>query len=272
MLSSTSITTLQLQKAKQLLLSFVIEFEQLYGEENMVFNVHQLLHMAECVENNGSLFLYSTYSMEDHIGHLISLANGTTDICHQICEKYILEKRLICHLEKSGGIAKQFYDDIQSKLFFPIALKIHNDIVIGKSSQVSRSDESSIRNLLCLPHDKQIDEYDSILWNGEIFYESTNKIRKKRTRDTFVMNLDNNCFGEIKSIFVVDSQTFLLIEEKYEVLQDSSISSEYIIFLNLKESFASKVMKTTSIGSKYVFVGFENILSCSKFPNLFERN
>lgn len=238
----------------------------------MVYNVHQLLHLVECVENNGPLFLYSTYSMEDHIGHLVSLAKGTTDICHQICEKYILDKHLISHLEKSA-IAKKFYEDIQSRLIFPIATKIHNDILIGKPSQISSGEDLLIiRNLLCLSHRNQIDEYGSILWNGEIYYESTNKFRKKRTRDTFVKNLESNCFGEIKSIFVVDKQTFLLIDEKYEKLQDSSILSEHIIFLNAKEQFASKVIKTTSIGPKYAFVEFENVLSCSKFPNLYERH
>lgn len=149
-LSSAAITPTQLNRAKLLLLSYVNEFEQLYGEENMVFNVHQLSHIAECVENNGPLFLYSTYSMEDHIGHLVSFVKGTTDVCHQICEKYLLEKNLVRQLEKSF-VAKKFFDDIQSKLTFSIATKIHNDIVIGKPKPNSEdNDLFLIREFLCL--------------------------------------------------------------------------------------------------------------------------
>lgn len=70
----------QLQEAKQLLNSIVDEFEILYGESNMVFNVHLLRHLADCEEAIDPLSCYSTYVFEDFIGHLISLHKGTTDV------------------------------------------------------------------------------------------------------------------------------------------------------------------------------------------------
>lgn len=49
-LTSDRITQTALNKAEDLLKLFVDEFEILYGESNMVYNVHQLLHLAECVK------------------------------------------------------------------------------------------------------------------------------------------------------------------------------------------------------------------------------
>lgn len=269
-LSSTSITLIQLKRAKQLLQSYVTEFEQLYGEENMVFNVHQITHAADCVDNNGPLYLYSTYSMEDHIGHLVSLVKGTTDVCHQVCEKYLLEKHMLLHLEKSH-IAKKFYDDIQSQLKFPIAKKIGSDTVIGKPKQIlNEYDLILIKQVLRLSDDEQIDEHDSILWNDEIYYESANKIKNKRTCDAFIVNLENNKYAEIKSVFVVGNQTYFFIDEKYKVVPNPAI--ENIIFLDLLESFDSKVIASTSVGPKHAFAHFDNVYWCTKCPNLYERN
>lgn len=269
-LCSTAITPTQLIKGKELLLSYVNEFEQLYGEENMVYNVHQLTHIPECVENNGPLFLYSTYPMEDYIGYLVSLVHGTTDVTHQICEKYLLEKHLIGHLKKSC-LAKKFYDEIQSELTFSVTLKIDKTLLIGKPKRyLGDSDLSLIREYLEISNDEEIEEYDSVLWNGEIFYERVNENRKKRTCDSFIFNVESNRFGEIKSIFVINKQVYFLVDEKYIVLDNPDNSTEHIIFLQLIDESESKITK--SIGPKHAFVKFGNVFSCSKFPNLYERH
>lgn len=91
-LCSSKISREKLQLAQNLLCSFVQDFEILYGESNMYFNIHLLLHLTDCVRFIGPLFAYSNYSFEDNIGHLVKLHKGTTDVASQISEKYILEK------------------------------------------------------------------------------------------------------------------------------------------------------------------------------------
>lgn len=73
----------------------------------------------------------------------------------------------------------------------------------------------------------------------------------------FIVNLENNKYAEIKSIFVVDNQTYFLVDEKYETVRKTSITMEHIIFLDLKDSFESKVILSTSIGPKHAFLNFE---------------
>lgn len=72
-LCGSKISFERLREARTLLSSFVDNFEPLYGESNMVFNIHLLTHLADCVRFIGPLFAYSNYNFEDQIGHLVSL-------------------------------------------------------------------------------------------------------------------------------------------------------------------------------------------------------
>lgn len=135
-LNSTRISEKRRKKANGLLKSFVDEFEELYGENNMVYNIHQLKHLGECVSRNGPLFAYSAYALEDYIGHLVSFVKGTTDVATQISSRYLLEKNLQVHLQKSD-VALTYYNRIESKLSFPVARYLNEFLVIGKAKEIS---------------------------------------------------------------------------------------------------------------------------------------
>ena len=49
------ISNLDLILMRRLLIQFVEQAELLYGSENMRFNIHQLVHLADCVEKYGPL-------------------------------------------------------------------------------------------------------------------------------------------------------------------------------------------------------------------------
>lgn len=182
-LNSTCISEKQRRKANKLLNSFVNEFEELYGEINMVYNVHQLKHLVECVNRNGPLSTYSNYPMEDYIGHLRSLVKGTTDVTSQICSRYLLEKELHVQLNKSQ-LARQYYETIESKLSFPIVRKVSGLLVLGKAKIMSHLNERElkyIRNSLHVDDYIEIQEYRSAFLDNRFFYEISSNNTKKRT-------------------------------------------------------------------------------------------
>lgn len=121
-LSSTSISREDLVRARELLDTFVRDFEEEYGAGNVVFNIHLLSHLADCVEKNGPLFCYSNYSFEDNMGHLLSFVSGTNDVILQIASKYVMERNLLHNLINSP-IPKKFYDAIQASQKFPFPKK-----------------------------------------------------------------------------------------------------------------------------------------------------
>lgn len=265
--NSTCISDRQKKKANKLLISFVDEFEHLYGERNMGYNVHQLKHLGECVKRNGPLFGYSNYPMEDYIGHLVSIVNGTTDVTSQICTRYLLEKNLYVHLQKSQ-LAHQYYEEIESKLFFPIARKVNGSLVIGKAKEISEL--NFIRKTLRIDTSKHINEYRAAFLNNRHFYEVSNKYIRIRTYDSLVFNSESNCFAEIRAILLIEEQLYFLLDEKFRKISDKNCKN--IHFLGVALSPKLTLISPEILNHKFVFIEFANTKAASKLPNLHERN
>lgn len=236
----------------------------------MVYNVHQLTHLTDCVRLNGPLFTYSNYCMEDNIGHLVSLIKGTTDVTTQITTKYLLEKNMLFHLNQYPR-ASIFYDKIESKLSFATSKKVNGTLVIGREVlELCREDRSFITDILGFPKDKMISEYRAVLLNCCVFYETFSNSVNKRTNDSIIFNIDNQKYAEIKSIFIVDDQLYFLVYEKFANINNTD--SKYTKFLNEIRQFEKRIIYPTSIGIKCALVNFDDHISCTPFPNLIERN
>lgn len=55
-------------KAQKLLIAFVKHFSELYGPANLVYNVHNLIHIPDDVAKYGSLDKFSAFPFENHLG------------------------------------------------------------------------------------------------------------------------------------------------------------------------------------------------------------
>lgn len=269
-LCGTNISFDLLQEADQLLNSFVEQFEILYGEEMMVFNVHLLKHLVDCVRHIGPLHTYSNYNFEDHLGHLISLHKGTTDVASQVCEKYLLEKNMFYHLKRSP-LAEKFYNDINARRSYKHCRKIGGSLLIGKPKNTLREEDIIlIANNLNLSCDFKYEEFDAVLLNNKIFYETFNDSDIKRTSDSFIFNSCCKQFGIIESILVINDNLYILVNEKFEMLVNDIC--KFNIPLKELDFGRKKVLKSKSIGPKFAFIKFSNYIACSKFPNMFERD
>ncbi|KAK3920363.1 Halomucin [Frankliniella fusca] len=85
MLCQESISPDQLNDAEELLHSFVSDFQELYGLRYLGLNVHQLLHLVDCVRSLGPAFVYSCFFYESVNGQLARLVHGTRHSALQIC-------------------------------------------------------------------------------------------------------------------------------------------------------------------------------------------
>lgn len=272
-LSGTNITANNLNRAHELLLSVVQQYEEIYGQKNMVFNVHLLLHTAKCVEKLGPLFTYSNYSTEDYIGHLVSFVKGPTDVLSQICDRYCLEKNLYSVAQQSNA-TKEFMHRIETRQFAVIT-KFQNYLLIGKCRRILCDDDNDwIFDRLDIERTDVILSYRAILLNSNsnVYFESeTEQTKKKRTYDSFVCN-ENGIYGTIKLIILARSQVYFIVDAIYEA--DKSIGS-FMTILKRKEQTNSddRLLEIPShFATKFAFIQTETIIACSKFPNVFERN
>lgn len=63
---------------------FVNDFGRLYGERELVSNVHQLLHLALCVRRYGPLHCFSAFIYEDLNGLIARKTHGTNHVDMEI--------------------------------------------------------------------------------------------------------------------------------------------------------------------------------------------
>lgn len=69
--------------AQKYITEFVLNYEKFYGADHMTYNVHLLLHLPDCVLENGPLWAYSNFHFESNNGALKKLVCGTSDVVHQ---------------------------------------------------------------------------------------------------------------------------------------------------------------------------------------------
>lgn len=79
-----SISEYDLDKCTRLLHKFVLDMESPYGLKYCTLNIHQCLHLPDCVRDLGPLWVYSCFHFESLNGDLLKLFHGTQSVQTQI--------------------------------------------------------------------------------------------------------------------------------------------------------------------------------------------
>lgn len=269
-LCSTAISEFDLDRAQHLLSTFVNEFEILYGQQNMVFNVHLLIHTAKCVKLNGPLFTYSNYSTEDNLAHIVDFIKGTTDVLLQIADRYMLERNLFRHLQSSRR-ASNFNEQLKCK-HFSVTSKLGNCILVGKGHVIDRASINFIYQELNLEHTEKVFSHRAVFIDCKVYYETaTLQTKSKRTYDSFVCSPNEQIYGEIENILIVRNQIWFVVNNKYTVKENSRNIGKIQINLVEKQEEDILIARAEIFIEKFALMK-TNVIICSKFPNLYERN
>lgn len=87
-LLAQSIPLDKLRKVRKEMRSFLKEYEELYEKQNMTYDAHLLIHLADSAEVWGPLWNYSAFPFEDMNGQLVRLITGTRHAHLQVIEKF----------------------------------------------------------------------------------------------------------------------------------------------------------------------------------------
>lgn len=85
---------------------FVYRVEDLYGKAAMTFNVHQLLHLPQSVQQLGPLWSHSTFVFESGNGTLLNLISDANGVPHQVLERFAMRLQL-SHLLQSAAFSEE---------------------------------------------------------------------------------------------------------------------------------------------------------------------
>nr|XP_046271851.1 uncharacterized protein LOC124073584 isoform X2 [Scatophagus argus]XP_046271852.1 uncharacterized protein LOC124073584 isoform X2 [Scatophagus argus] len=196
-----SISQYDLQLAHEYFVRFVEDMKELYGEENVSFNCHQLIHLTESVLNWGPLWATSAFSFEKNNGNLRALLKGINDNPQQIYQRFLTWLRLPRHLSSSVFNQQSDFVELLAKLT-TVNDTSGSDKPLGKSHQLDLvgSTKLAVQELLNRTVlVKSVEAYDSFS-KGHNVYHSTNS--KESDKTDCIIKLKNGCCGEIQSILL----------------------------------------------------------------------
>ncbi|CAG5897779.1 unnamed protein product [Menidia menidia] len=111
-----SVSQCDLKLAHHYLVQFVVKMKELYGEENVSFNCHQLIHLAESVQNWGPLWVTSAFSFEKNSGKLRKLLTNINYNHRHIFQRFLFWRQIPSHLKSSVFSHSVKFGEVLTKL------------------------------------------------------------------------------------------------------------------------------------------------------------
>lgn len=195
-----SVSQHDLQMAHESLVLFVVNMKELYGEGNVSFNCHQLIHLTESVRNWGPLWATSTFSFERNNGSLRALLRGMAYNPQGIYKSFLLWLHIPRHLSYLVFNRPSHFGETLAKLS-PLNDSSGSYKPLGKSRHVNLtgSIKLTIEELLNRPVlVRSVEAIDSFTYQ-DTAYHSTNCEKKTDS----VIQLKNGCCGELCSLLLL---------------------------------------------------------------------
>jgi len=89
-----SISKVDLDRAYELIESYVTDYQTHFGESNMVYNIHLLLHIKKSVQYLGPLWTHSAFGFEGENRYLLQMKKSPSSVAQEIATKYTTFKAL----------------------------------------------------------------------------------------------------------------------------------------------------------------------------------
>lgn len=205
--------TQELFLAIQKLNLFVKRFQKYYGIVNISSNVHQVMHVADCVAQWGPLWVYSAYGFKNHSGQLVKMLNGTQHIGKQIKTRFRHVRQLKTITSLVRNTDYDHYADfvaLQNRLFgyyAPTKKVVRNGdhvVFIGNGNRRNLSTEESI-SCSVPPFDDLY--FNRVLIDNEIY--SIDSYKQMAKRKNSLLFLLKNEIVKLTAIGLIDGRAVL---------------------------------------------------------------
>lgn len=226
--------------ASEKLITFVLDFQILYGIENMRYNVHLISHIPLFVINSGLLWVNSLFSFEGMNRYVNKFINGTNNIIQEATVKLCLynNRRLGEKPQRNGNF---YFNGGATTMVAPKVITLPNNL--------------NIPNLRLNFDYKEISNF---IFANEFFEKKPT--RNKICDDSFV-ELYSGVVGQIYKILVEDNNLIIVLMINFEI---TSSSGQINYLEDLPRYF--EVCQLSDIKRKVLFFN-----SCfTSFPNRYE--
>ena len=204
LLLSDSISATQLDHCDVVLKQFVIDFETLYGLNNVSFNVHLCLHLTSSVRAWGPMWAHSAFVYEAFNAKLLDMIKGTQAVPLQICKTFTLQRSLPMFMARataSDSCTAEYRAMLMSLIPHTSRLQ-HSDTAggvtfLGRCRLRQLSSEHLVAMHYVAPHVPQkmvVQYFDRIIVHGEVVCSHHYCRNLKRNSNTVALD-DGSVFS-----------------------------------------------------------------------------
>ena len=269
-LLKSKITNCDLEEAEFALKKFIYGVEDIFGRQELSYNIHLLSHLPQAVKSWGPLWAHSCFLYEDALGHLKQFHHGTRGEANQILSSYIMQSILkLLTLQdnvKNSRIKLYIQSMQQTHICSEKNPKIDDCTLLGiqKSLKLPRVHEVELLKLLPMVHKTSISRvisYERMLYCNKIF--STRNYGEKFARADYVVSTKENVCLILTNIIVYDKEVFLFGEKlstkkmKKSDIDIGLICKNILLCENL-ESDDVLIIRPVEIICKYMILPFKD--------------
>ncbi|CAN7948710.1 unnamed protein product, partial [Ixodes pacificus] len=264
-LLSQELSPRQLEHAGTLLQRFVARAEQLYNKEScMTYNLHQLLHIQQVVEQMGPLWAHSAFVFESGNGKLVKSVTAAKGVPQQIVERVVaaqeLQQLLTCvplH-EATKNLCQEMlgYEKVARCWYTDGACMLGSPTAVGTLT----SDEEAALEEAGIPLPDTALEYRWFILDKRV-YNSSRYLRARKTDSSVILTRTEEYFKIMRILQVHTGKAtncVLLCKRIVEIDADARLPS------HIKKCFISR--QPTLIA-----LDIANIASVCLFMDLFPR-
>jgi hypothetical protein len=228
-LYSRQLNPQELPVARENLKRFVKQTQQLYGKRMMTFNLHQLLHLVDNVENFGPIFVTSNFRFEGTLKWLKKNFNGTTYFHHQFvrtlkCAKYLAQ------LESCTEVLHPKAIQLLRRLESPLAERSPLKHSVWMTRTVHKAaDKLQVTSLAAMPFHSIVSTVE-ILHFGPLHMAPKSRCKKYKYDSSWIcysaLNEQNSRYlARITKIFMIQNfnqTSFVIMANKVNKIIDPS--------------------------------------------------
>ncbi|XP_026830127.1 uncharacterized protein LOC113563129 [Ooceraea biroi] len=274
-LNSDFITEDMIEIARDLLHRFVKEFQFLYGIQFCSINLHQLLHLSDCIRILGPLWAYTCYEYENLNGQLLKLIHGTCHIDTQIVQSQYQFIKMIRFTELlPDGDVRNFClrKKKQVKIIEPVHEHCYSVGVYKNFTEISDIVFDAMQRTGLLVNNITLWQYFRLLRHNKIYVSEMYK-ENLQTQSSVIQYLDNSqvkfglmyCFIKVshcncmQAICDCDRQHYAIIHEivsdEVFVAQENQCMYTSKLFLHkCYETNIAKAILVEKLITTYIYI------------------
>lgn len=212
-----SISPEELNAAHIVALRYVFLFQQYFGREQMVINVHLLMHMKNSIKYLGPSWTNMAFGFEGANKRMLEMKKGTSSVAQEMVSKYLSFRALplLCDKFASSRETLKFCEKLSGRPLLKSVLRVENIVLVGKGKRTTLSDEENacLLTKVSAPQ-KPVLTYDKFFMDGVRF--ATAAHCQAAAKDDSFVSVSGESRAIIQKILCLEGSghpTYLLVRE-----------------------------------------------------------